>query len=170
MELGTKKNKNINLLILAFLLLANNVFASNFHTQKNDTIILDNGLVNRKIVIKNNNINSVSFKKKDYAFNFASKSKEFSFLLNDSVYDGNSSWKLTGKNKISDKTGGHGIQLILESLKAGPKFSIEINYLLYPDYPIVRKWMVIHNIGKEDIKLEALNVEDMQTNIGQTHA
>ena len=43
--------------------------------------------------------------------------------------------------------------------------SVELNYLLYPHLPIIRKWIEIQNDGPVDIKLESLTTEDLVTNL-----
>ena len=40
-------------------------------------------------------------------------------------------------------------------------FSVELNYTVYPDLPLVRKTLSVVNCGKADIKVEAVNVEDV---------
>ncbi len=164
------KNLKLKMLTLALIFSGLNLFASDFYTQKGDTIILYNGLINRKIVFENNQIKSVSLKMDGDSLDFINKSKEFSFLLNDSSYSGQSNWKLNKTSKIEDKTGGKGLQLELEAIGSVHKFMVELNYLLYPEFPVVRKWATIKNIGDEDLKLEALNVEDLQTTVWQNRS
>ncbi len=40
---------------------------------------------------------------------------------------------------------------------------VELNYMLYPGMPVVRKWITFRNEGSDDLKIEALNVEDLGT-------
>jgi alpha-galactosidase len=44
---------------------------------------------------------------------------------------------------------------------------VEISYRYYPDLPLIRKWLTITNGSEQDMKIEALNVEDLQTDFSQ---
>ncbi len=60
---------------------------------------------------------------------------------------------------------GKGVKIILEPENSS-EIRIELNYLLYPGLPVVRKWIGFKNTGKEDLKIEDLNIEDLETRIG----
>lgn len=101
--------------------------------------------------------------------NFINKSCEFSFTINDQEFNGYSGWNLVRKEPIHDETEGHGLRLVLES-SVTPNIKLEINYLIYPDLPLIRKWISISNIYTEDLKLENVNIEDLNTRLSQVHS
>ena len=59
-----------------------------------------------------------------------------------------------------DKTGGEGVKIYLKYEPENLK--IEITYLLYPGLPLVRKKMEFENIGKEELKIESLDIERLR--------
>ncbi len=101
--------------------------------------------------------------------NFLSNSKEFSFSLNDKSLDGGSGWKLLSTEPIHDDMKGKGVKLILQADNSF-KIRIELNYLLYPQLPVIRKWIRFQNTGNEEYKIENLNIEDLETRIGYVHS
>jgi alpha-galactosidase len=82
-----------------------------------------------------------------------------------------SGWKLIRQAPIQDQRGGAGMSFTLKpTARSAFQFELEINYILYPNLPLIRKWIKISNIGEEDLRIESLNVEDLQTNFYLTGA
>jgi alpha-galactosidase len=161
----------INFMKPLFLILALACFSKswsqNFYTAYENEITLYNGNLLRAIRISNDSIYTTRLSIQSDGKNFISKSREFSFLLNDKIVDGYSSWKLLSINPIHDENSGRGVKIILQGKGKTNQVSLEINYMLYPESPVIRKWISVINTGVEDIKLEALNVEDLQTRLSQ---
>jgi len=134
-----------------------------------DAVILDNGYIRREISVTENMVSCSNLFLAGLKDNFLSNSKEFSFSLNDKSLDGGSGWKLLSTEPIHDDMKGKGVKLILQ---AGNSFKIriELNYLLYPQLPVIRKWIRFQNTGNEEYKIENLNIEDLETRIGYVHA
>jgi len=134
-----------------------------------DAVILDNGYIRREISVAENKVSCSNMFLTGLKDNFLSNSKEFSFSLNDKSLDGGSGWKLLSTEPIHDDMKGKGVKLILQ---AGNSFKIriELNYLLYPQLPVIRKWIRFQNTGNEEYKIENLNIEDLETRIGYVHA
>ena len=141
------------------------VFSQNFFTQTGKVILLDNGFVKRKITIENGKLLTSDFMLNTDSSSIISPSRDFSFSINNKRYDGQSGWKLTATKPIEQADGGRGVSLILSPAGDFPGFSIAISYLLYPGFPIIRKWISFNNIGPSDIKIESVNVEDLNTNL-----
>src|SRR6056297_1425065 len=71
---------------------------------------------------------------------------------------------------IEDTTGGNGMRIILRQSGNNPKIKVELNYMLYPDLPLIRKWIEVQNISSEDINLEAITMEALNTNLSHVHS
>lgn len=153
-------------LILAFVSI-NKLYSQNFITISGNKVVLNNGILVREINFSNDTISSDRFSLKSDDKNFISASSEFSFLLNEKYVDGYSGWELVSSEKIADDNVGQGIKIILRGRKESNRISLEINYMLYPESPVIRKWISVINTGNEDIKIEALNVEDLETRLSQ---
>jgi alpha-galactosidase len=151
------------ILLLLLLIFTMEVFSQDFYQVSGSKIFLDNGKIFREINIINDSIYSSELSVSAGADNYIFDSREFSFLINDRLYDGYSGWELLSTNTIEDETGGRGVKILLTN--TGDQFTVrlELNYLLYPGYPIIRKWINFTNEGSSYVKLEAVNIEDMNT-------
>lgn len=130
-----------------------------------ELIVLDNGALLREIRFSEGKLSSVSLRLVGQERSYIRESAEFSFLANEQPLSGFSSWKLEGIESISDARSGEGKRITLRGTGKTMGLVVEINYLLYPNLPLVRKWLNIKNQSKEELKIEALNVEDLQTNL-----
>lgn len=157
-------------LFLVFLTVCASSFAQPFYKSDGRTMTIDNGQITRRINLSGNSFSTESIKLNGDKESPIANSPDFSFLLNDKEYNGNSGWELIGTNDIEDKTGGKGVKLKLKENSTNPEIEIEINYLLFPETPVIRKWIAFKNIGNSDFKLEAINVEDLNTNLDYIHS
>jgi alpha-galactosidase len=158
------------LLILFFSLSFFNVFAQTLIQYKTRKVLLDNGQISREIVISGDSVSTSFIKLNSEEKGLVNVSPDFSFLLNDKEYSGYSGWKLLSTEEISDQKQGTGKRINLLLKTGSVNIQLEINYLLYPDLPIIRKWITFKNIGGEDFKIENLNIENLQTNLDYIHS
>ncbi len=157
-------------LVILIFLSVNGLFAQNFVTINPNFIELDNNFVHKKIALNQDSIFANELFISGDTNNFILKSKEFSFLLNEKPVSGFSGWKVVKKEKITDNTGGQGIKISLVSTRFQEKIQLEIHYLLYPELPLIRKWIKFSNTGKKEFKIENLNIEDIHTVISHVKA
>jgi len=141
-----------------------------FFRQSNNSIILDNEHIFRQINISNDSLITEKLLLKSGDSNYISQSKGFSFTVNEKEFNGFTGWEFTRSEAISDNTGGNGVQLTLTSIKSGDQIQLTIHYLLYPDLPLIRKWISITNTGTQDIKVENVNVEDLNTRLSHVQS
>jgi alpha-galactosidase len=155
------------LLFFLFISFSNALFSQEYFRLHGDTLDLDNGKVIREIRIENGTISSTGLHLKGEDRNYILDSREFSFLANGNEVDGSANWELIGYEAIQDNRMGKGVRVMLEGTAAGQGLLLEVSYMLYPDLALVRKWLKISNRGESDLKIEALNVEDLQTGFSQ---
>jgi alpha-galactosidase len=139
-------------------------------SQRGNEIILQNGSIVRAISVSGDSIYSTLLTIPGGPVNYINKSREFSFLINSEPVDGFTGWKLITVKKIKDERGGNGISIVLKCNHGWKDLQIEVNYLLYPGLPVIRKWLGFINTGQRDLMLESINIEDIQTAISQTSA
>ena len=156
----------IVLLFLAMICFSS-LYSQSFYELSGNLIILDNGKFTREIKISHDSIFSNKLLLRSDNRNFILKSREFSFLLNNKTVDSYSGWELISTSPIQDDYSGKGIKIITRGKGILKTITLELNYLLYPEFPIIRKWINIINTGSEDLRLEALNVEELQTTLSQ---
>jgi len=150
---------------VALLLLFNAIcmYSQDQLTERENVVRLDNGIVRRVIRFQHDSLFSSSLSLAAAERNYIGRSREFAFLLNGSKVDGFSGWELVSTGEISDDRSGRGTRLVLRGKGTFRQLRVELNYLLYPDLPVIRKWIRFMNMGEENLKIEALNVEDLQT-------
>jgi alpha-galactosidase len=158
-----KKALSLTILFCSILLNAQDYF--HYSDKK---AILDNGSIKREILIDNKVVCS-SLYLSGFEKNYVSKSKEFSFSVNGQNLSGESGWKLLSSDPIEDVLQGKGVSLLLQST-GDENLKIGLNYLLYPGLPVIRKWITFQNTGKKNLKIENLNIEDLETTIGYVHS
>jgi len=143
--------------------------AQDFYKVDNNMVILDNGYIRREISIAANKVSSTNMFLSGLKDSYLSSSKEFSFSLNGNSVNGGNGWKMVSSGPINDDLKGKGLKLVLQSAN-NPGIRIELNYLLYPQLPVIRKWIRFTNTGNEECRIENLNIEDLETRIGYVHA
>jgi alpha-galactosidase len=163
---GMKRN-----FFLSFFMfpLAISLAGQDFTTANHDTIILDNGFLVREIRVDEEGLTSVRLSMKDERRSYIEPSREFSFLLNGVMVDGQSGWRVSGKETIRDEHAGEGIRLMLDGQGDRGRLQLGVSYLLYPGLPLVRKWLTFTNAGTEELVVEGVSVEDLQTVFSHIH-
>jgi alpha-galactosidase len=151
------------------LILSNALNAQDWVQISQSKVVLDNGSIAREISVGNDSIIGTSVTIRSSEGSFIAKSHEFSFLANNQLITGYSGWKVIGVEKIEGENDGEGVSLRLAS-KTLHGLEVNLNYLLYPNLPLVRKWIDLKNTGMEPLKIENLNVEDLQGNLDFVHS
>ena len=147
----------------------NIAFAQLSAKTNNKQVSLGHQYIERIIDYRNDSLIGTSlFLRKD-DFNFIRKSREFAFLLNGQSIDGFSGWGLISTATIKADNEGSGIKIKLKSHKV-VGLELTLHYILYPDLPLIRKWITIHNQGDLDFMVENLNIEDLQSNLDFVHS
>lgn len=151
--------------ISAFLLMAATgiVEGQQFATYSGGLLTLDNGVVRRVIQVGSDNhgiiSESYSLIKTNDEF-LSAGSADFYFEADGIPLTGTDSWKPVSVKIIDGETSGNGAMIVMEH--PASKIRISITYLLYPELPVIRKKITFLNTGKLDIKLEALDIENLQ--------
>jgi len=136
-------------------------YAQNYHWD-GKTLVLDNGLIKRTIAYSQD---SLKYTTRQIGLTNSGKgyiekeSKDFAFRVNDSVMDGFSKWQLLSCTAAKDNYEGTGATVTLKH----NEIKIHLTYLMYPGLPLIRKTIGFVNEGKSDLKIEAVNVEDIQS-------
>ena len=136
--------------------------AQPFASYSGNTLILDNGVVKRIVQMdtEKSGIVSASYALKAGNNEFLySGSEEFYFEVDGKPVNGIDKWILNTVKLIDSENKGSGAVVILDH----PIMPIQlrITYLLYPDLPLIRKNIVVQNIGNHKIKIESLDVESL---------
>ena len=139
--------------------------AQDYVSVKEELIVLSNEQLTREIALSENKISSVRLSMFGLDRNYIQSSREFAFLLNGQAVDGSSGWMTEKIEIIEDERSGHGVRVILQGRDSLSGLHLEINYLLYPDLPLVRKWIGFKNTGSDTLNIEEVNVEDLQTDL-----
>jgi alpha-galactosidase len=159
-----------HLIIASFILILSNALNAQEWVQiSQDKVVLDNGSISREVSLLNDSIIGTSVTINSSDGSFIAKSREFSFLVNNQLITGYSGWKVTDVEKIEGENDGAGVRLRLAS-KTLNGLEVNVNYLLYPNLPLVRKWIDLKNTGMEPLKIENLNIEDLQGNLDFVHS
>ncbi|MEN8229486.1 MAG: alpha-galactosidase [Bacteroidota bacterium] len=155
-------------IILCFFSLV--LFSQDFVSMNGNMIQLNNGSVVREICFENNTFYSSRMSMAEAGKNYILKSREFAFLADDNPVDGFSGWELVTTESISDDRSGKGVKIVLRGKNQLATLQVEVNYMLYPELPLVRKWLRLVNKGSVDLKIEAVNVEDLETDFSYVHS
>ncbi len=123
-------------------------------------LTLNNGLVQRTIKLpgKAGSFLTTAYKPVTGDFKYFQKTNpDFQFVVNDAVYTGSGNWKQTGIRSISDAKQGNGAAVTLQS--GDGKVELTVNFLLYPNLPVIRKSLTVKNLTNEPVRLESVDVE-----------
>lgn len=153
--------------VIVFLAVTGIVEGQQFASVSGDLLTLDNGVVKRIIQVGagTHGIISKSYSLVKTNDEFLSAgSEDFYFEADGIPVTGLDNWKPVTVKKIDGENRGNGAVIVLEHPSS--KIRISITYMLYPDLPVIRKKITFLNTGKQDIKLEALDIENLQ--FGQT--
>ena len=155
--------KKVILLIFCVLTFSM-LFADTFAKWTNTELTLDNGLVQRiiKLPTTGGNFITTSYKPVTGEFKyFLPANTDFQFEANGITYSGKSNWSLVGVKTIADNRQGDGAAVTLKS--GDNKIELTLNFLLYPNLPVIRKSLIVKNIGTEELSLESVDVEKFNT-------
>ena len=152
------QNKGISKgLLFAGLLLFGNLVAQEYVVRKDNKIIQDNGLISGTLELENDSFKTVSLQYIDgVREEFMLGSNDFSFTANDKYYTGSSGWILDDIQSQTDDSEGEGVKITLVEMASPSELQLEIFYLLYPDLPLIRKWIQFTNKGHGEIMLELI--------------
>lgn len=142
------------------VLFAFDVVSAPFAKWTKTQLTLTNGIVERTIELpaETGNLITTSYKPVNGEFKyFMPSNTDFQFEVNSVRYSGKSNWKLVGVKQISDQLQGDGAAVTL--ISEDRKIELTLKYLMYPDLPVVRKSLVVKNLGKEAVALESVDVE-----------
>jgi alpha-galactosidase len=132
-------------------------------------VVLDNGAVRREIEIADNHILGRKYLLHASGTHYIHPaSREFSLRANGVDYSGQSNWVDIRTRDTLATDGGRGV--IVSFRNPEQTMGIELIYLTYPDLPLVRKYITIYNKGAADLKIEAVDVENLSLNQDPTEA
>jgi len=145
-----------------FILISSAIFSQKFTQWDGNQLTLYNNLVKRVITITSSGgFSTSSLMVSQNAYNFVNNGcDEFSFLLNDKYFDGSKNWKFFSYE--TNDSASATIRL-RGTTKETESLELSITYMLYPDLPIIRKKIVFKNVGINDMKIEGLIVERLNT-------
>ncbi|MBS1599497.1 MAG: alpha-galactosidase [Bacteroidetes bacterium] len=155
------------ILFIAAITLTNIIYAQNFYEVSGSNIRLNNGVLKRIISFSHDSLYSHELLLQGDSNNFIRTSKDFSFSINNEKLDGYTGWELISTSSIHDDHDGAGIKIIIKGKNKWRGIQVDLNYLLYPKLPVIRKWIGITNNSPADINVQALDVEDLQTELSQ---
>lgn len=157
----------LGLLLVCFMAYSQNGL-SNSYPQKDfskwtkSELILNNGIVQRTIKLPSD---TGSFLTTSYGpvigkfHYFSPQNIDFQFEIDGRIYSGKTNWNLVQIRTITDDLQGNGAAVILQS--TDKKIELTVNFLMYPGLPVVRKYLAVKNISKEEISLESVDVEKL---------
>ena len=155
--------------LFLFLLNSLNLVAQDDANAGGELLELDNDAILRQIRFEKGELSSTGLYMKGSDRNYIRESNDFSFLMNDQKVNGSSGWELKGTEYIVDERSGNGTRISLDGTGDLAGLMVEISYMYYPDMPLLRKWLKITNESEKDMKIEAVNVEDLQTAFSQVN-
>jgi len=121
---------------------------------------LNNGIVQRIIQLPNpeGNFLTKTYKPVDGEFKyFLPENTDFQFEVNGITYSGKSDWTIIEVKSISDLHEGDGAMVSM--ISQDKKIELSLKFLLYPNSPVIRKSLVVKNLGKSEVSLESVDVE-----------
>ena len=152
--------KRIFNVFLFCVLFANSAVSVPFAKWTKTELTLNNGIVERiiKLPSTEGQFLTTSYKPVTGEFKyFLPENTDFQFELNGVIYSGKSNWSLAGVRSISDSRQGDGAAVTL--LSSDKKIEVTLKYLMYPNLPVIRKSLVVKNLGSEASSLESVDVE-----------
>jgi alpha-galactosidase len=127
-------------------------------------LTLNNGVVERVIKLPSDEgqFFTTTYKPVSGEFKyFQRENTDFQFEVNGKIYSGKSNWSLVEVKAIGDKLQGDGAAVTL--LSSDKKIEVTLNFLLYPNLPVVRKSLTVKNLSNSEIALESVDVEKFGT-------
>lgn len=139
-------------------------FSAPFAQWTKTELTLNNGVVERVIKLPDNGgqFLTTAYKPVTGVFNyFLPENTDFQFDANGVIYSGKSNWSLVDVKQITDQLQGDGAAVTLQS--SDKKIELTIQFLLYPDLPVIRKNLVVKNLTNTEIQLESVDIEKLGT-------
>lgn len=146
------------LMIVAFS--ANIAVSAPFAKWTKTELTLNNGVVQRvfKLPSDKGQFLTTSYKPVTGEFKyFNATNTDFQFEVDGVAYSGKSNWSMVNVQAITDQLQGDGAAVTL--LSSDKKIELTLKFLLYPNLPVIRKSLVVKNLGNADISLESVDVE-----------
>lgn len=162
--------------------------------QESKQITIDNGRIRRFMEFDNGSLTTLSLRLTGCPHNFVSIEKtepgilgqegvysgefrvlkgpnpdEFSFLLNDRPVSGKTGWQLVKSDPVKEKDGSGYVVELLGISDPNRDLKLELTYLVYPGVPVIRKKITFTNTGKQELKIESLDVESLTLAWSNTH-
>jgi alpha-galactosidase len=150
--------------LILILLTTNFIFGiTPFAKWTKTELVLCNGIVRRTIKLpsEEGNFLTVWYKPLNGDYNYFSDScTDFQFEVNDVIYSGKGQWKLGKIQVIDDSNEGSGAAVTLVSQDG--KVELILNFLMYPNSPAIRKYLIVKNLTSEIVRLESIDVEKFE--------
>ena len=125
--------------------------------------VADNSHIVRSVNCSDGQLHSASYRLAGCEDGFTEEtSREFSFLADGKLYSGDSRWK-----EIEVSTDS---STVISLTSDDGRLKVELIYTSYPDIPLVRKEIRITNAGSDDVRIEGVNVEDLELTLDCTHS
>lgn len=156
--------KKILFFLLIYFLTVVYSHAVSFATWNKTVLTLNNGIVQRTIKLPSDDGNFITSSYKPVAGDFkyfSDSNTDFQFEVNEIIYSGKSRWSLKDIKTITDSLGGDGAAVTL--ISKDEKIELTLNFLLYPNSPVIRKNLVVKNLTADPIKLESVDIEKLET-------
>ncbi len=143
-----------------------------YFVYRGDSLALDNGLVRRVVQLAGDSIFTSSLLLVGDTTDFVTAGgPEFALLLDGERVDGLGGWTHQRPEAYDHSDGGRGASVQLTSTRY--PLRLTLYYVLYPDLPVVRKWIALEHTGTAggpSLRIEALDVEDLATTVDRVHA
>lgn len=146
--------------ILFLNILYHSVASAQYAIWTKTELTLNNGLVQRIIQLPSpdGNFLTTYYKPEIGEFKyFLPSNTDFQFEVDGTTYSGKSKWHLVEVKPITDNHEGDGAAVTL--LSSDQKIELTIKFLLYPNLPVIRKSLVVKNLGNSSVSLESVDVE-----------
>ncbi len=148
---------------LLLLILPAVMYAQPYATWTKAALKLSNGIVERTIKLPDVKGSFVTTSYKPVAGDFkyfTTDNTDFQFEINGVVYSGKTEWALKNVIAATDSKGGNGATVTLLSVDG--KTEVAIQFLLYPNLPVIRKNLVVKNLSQQTVPLESVDVEKFE--------
>jgi alpha-galactosidase len=155
--------KNIILFILFLSLTEIGNAFSPFAKWTKTELVLCNGVVRRIIELPSvdGRFLTLTYKPANGEYDSLSDTlTDFQFEVDDVIYSGRGKWNLVSIKIITDDNEGSGaaVDLISQNMKV----EVTLNFLMYPNSPVIRKSLVVKNLSEKVVKLESVDVEKFE--------
>ena len=130
--------------------------------------VADNGSVSRTVVCSGGHVLSGGYCLVGSEDSFIDEdAPEFSFIADGTKYSGESTWK---DIQSGTTVGDDGSSTVVSMKSVDGRLLVELVYTSYPGLALVRKEIRITNVGSTDVRVEAVNVEDLWFSFDCTHS